>query len=161
MVGNYWIFKVKDETGGLYGRRGNVIFEHRTEEGFWAIRERSENGKQESNVALLQKGDYALFYLVRKEGSIFVGTCVLVSGFTQLSEEQAKTLVHKEYIDWHQGVFIKDVDKWVKPLSIGYLRGKESLAQGGVNVGSHFQGSIKKISRNDYNAILHEHELVL
>jgi hypothetical protein len=159
MTGNFWIFKVKDEMGGLYGRRGYVIFEHRAKECFWAIKERSENGKLEPNAALLKKGDRALFYLVGKGTSRFLGSCVLDSGFTQLSSEQAKFIVHKEFIDHDQGVFIKDVDKWPKPLLVDLLR-KESLVQQGINIGAHFQGSIKKIDRKDYDAILHEHELV-
>lgn len=158
---NYWIFKVKDEAGGLYGRRGCDIFGHRTKEGFWAIRERSEDGKLEANVGFLEMGDYAVFYLVGKGGSRFLGTCVLDSGYTRLDAEQAKNIVHREYIDSNQGVFIKNVDKWAKPLPVECLRGKESLAHGGGNFGAHFQGSIKKIKRKeDYDAILHEHELV-
>jgi predicted RNA-binding protein with PUA-like domain len=159
MVANYWIFKVEDEVGGLFGRRGYVIFDHRTSEGFWAIREHAANGKLEAKASQLQKGDYALFFLVDKDGSQFVGTCMLDSGFMQLSEEQAKNLVHREFIDWNQGVFIKDVDKWAEPLPIKYLREKESFRQSGVKVGTHFQGRIKKIEQKDYVVILHEHEL--
>ncbi len=157
---NYWIFKVKDEVGGLYGRRGYNIFEHRTKEGFWAIKERSENGKQEVNIPLLKQGDHVLFYLVHKDGSRFLGSCIIDSAYTQLNETQTKMLVHHEFIDSDQGVFIKEVDKWSKPLPIECLKGKESLAHRGGKVGSHFQGSIKKIERVDYEAILHEHELV-
>jgi hypothetical protein len=154
---NYWIFKVKDEMGGLYGRRGYVIFEHRTKEGFWAIRECSEKGKPEANIELLEKGDHAVFYLVGKGGSRFLGTCILDSGYTRLNAEQTKRIVHNEYIDSDQGVFIKEVDKWAKPLPVECLRGKESVG----NFGAHFQGSIKKIKRKeDYDALLHEHELV-
>jgi hypothetical protein len=159
MVANYWIFKVKDEVGGLFGRRGYVIFNHRTNEGFWAIRERTANGKLEARAFQLRKGDYALFYLVDKDSNRFVGTCILDSGFMELSEEQAKNLVHREFIDWNQGVFIKDVDTWAKSLPIKYLREKEASGQRAAKVGTHFQGSIKKINRQDYAAILHEHEL--
>ena len=159
MVINYWIFKVKDEIGGLFGRRGHIIFDHRTSEGFWAIRERAVNGKLEAKASQLKKGDYAVFYLVDKDSNRFVGTCILDSGFTQLSEEQAKNIVHREFIDWNQGVFIKDVHKWAKPLPIKYLKEKESLGQRGVKVGTHFQGSIKEIDNKEYVAILNEHEL--
>jgi hypothetical protein len=157
---NYWIFKVKDEVGGLYGRRGYVIFEHRAKEGFWAIKEQSARGKPEINIDLLEKGDHALFYLIGKGGSRFLGTCVLDSSYTQLDEEQTKQFVHIEYIDSDKGVFIKNVDKWVKPVPIEALRGKDTLAHKGGTVGAHFQGAIKKIERKDYSVILHEHELI-
>jgi hypothetical protein len=121
--------------------------------------EYAANGKLEAKASQLQKGDYALFYLVDKDSGRFVGNCVLDSGFVQLSEEQAKSLVHREFIDWNQGVFIKNVDKWTVPLPIKYFREKESLGQKTVKVGTHFQGSIKKIDRKDYVAILREHEL--
>jgi predicted RNA-binding protein with PUA-like domain len=158
---NYWIFKVKDEVGGLYGRRGFNIFEHRTQECFWGIREFSEKGKREANIDLLKKGDYAVFYLVAKEGSRFLGTCILDSGYTRLDEEQAKKIVHREYIDCDQGVFLRDVDRWAKPLPIENLRGKDSFVAMGGKLGSFFQGSIKKIKHpEDYSTIIKEHKLM-
>ena len=113
----------------------------------------------ETNLELLAKDDHAVFYLIGKGGSRFLGTCILESGYTKLNEEQSKKLVHTEYIDSDQGVFVKNVEKWEKPLPIECLRGKASLAHRGGNVGAHFQGAIKKIERKDYYAILHEHEL--
>jgi hypothetical protein len=158
---NYWIFKVKDEIGGLYGRRGYVIFEHRTNEGFWAIREKSDHGKLEANLTLLAKGDRVIFYSIGKGGGCFLGTCILDSGYTQLNEDQTKKLVHSEFIDSDKGVFIKNVDKWHKPLPIECMRGKKSLSHKGINVGTHFQGSTKKIKSTEYDAILQEHEIAL
>jgi hypothetical protein len=158
-VTNYWIFKVKDEVGGLYGRRGYAIFEHRTQEGFWAIKERSENGKPEVNLPLLKQGDHALFYLVHKDGGRFIGNCILDSAYTQLDETQKKLLIHRDFIDSDQGVFVTAVDKWSKPLPIECLKGKEAFAHRGGKVRSHFQGGIKKIDLMEYEAILHEHKL--
>ncbi len=158
---NYWIFKVKDELGGLYGRRGWVIFDHRAKEGFWSIKERAE-GKPEPNAALLQKGDKAIFYLISKgkDESKFIADCTLDSEFVQLDEAQTTALVHREFIDSDQGVFIKDVHKWNKPLPVGNLKGKDGFVHRTCSVGSHFQGSLKKIEKIDYEAIMHEHECV-
>jgi hypothetical protein len=156
---NYWIFKVKDEMGGLYGRRGWAIFDHRSKEGFWSIKERSE-GKPEPNTEQLQKGDKAIFYLIGKgkDESKFIADATIDSTFTQLDEAQTKQLVHPDFIDTDQGVFIKDVHKWGKSLPIGVLKGKDGLVHQTVNVGSHFQGRLKKIEKADYEAIMHEHE---
>jgi hypothetical protein len=114
---NYWVFKVRDEVGGIYGRAGMDIFLHRTSEGFWVIRECSPEGKPERNLSDLAKGDLALFYLVAKTGNRFIGACTVDSAYQKLDAERTKVLVHREFIDSPQGVFIKDVERWSKSLS--------------------------------------------
>ncbi len=159
---NYWIFKVKDETGGIYGRRGWAIFEHRLKEHFWGIPELTEKGKPEANLTELQPGDHALFYLISKErGGRFLGSAVLDSEFVHLNEEQTQQLVHKEFIDHAQGVFLRDAKKWNKPIALDYLREKVSFISGGTKAGLFFQGSLKKIKNpSDYHDIMREHELI-
>jgi hypothetical protein len=158
---DYWIFKVKDEVGGLYGRRGSAIYEHRMHDGFWALKEQNGKGRLETNVSLLKKGDHVVFYVVGLGGSRFLGTAVLDSGFVTLDTEQAKKFVHREYLDWDQGVFLKDINKWTKPLTMEALRGKESFVANGGKFSAFFQGRIKKISRKEYETIFSEHELVI
>jgi predicted RNA-binding protein with PUA-like domain len=162
LVLNYWIFKVKEEEGGLWRRNGFEIFEHRTRECFWGIREYNEKGRLEARVGELQKGDYVVFYLVGKNGSRFLGTCVLDSGFERLNPDRAKKIIHREYLDLEEGVSLKEVDKWAKPLSIECLRGKDSFVAKGGKFGSYFQGSIKRIrTKEEYDTIIREHELMV
>lgn len=161
MVHDYWVFKVKDEVGGIYGRRGYIIFEHRIKEQFWGIKERDENGRAQPNLDLLKKDDYVVFYLVGKSAGRFVGTCRLDSGYEQLTEEQRMKIFHGEYLDYDRGVFLRDVDKWAKSLPVESLRGKESFVAAGGKLGAYFQGSIKKLKSGEaYHIILREHELV-
>jgi|SRR3990170_6498385 len=162
LITAYWVFKVKTEEGGLWRRTGLNIFEHRIKECFWGIHEYSENGRLDANVRGLKKGDCVVFYLVGKGGSSFLGTCVLDSDFEKLDPEKAKKIIHREYLDWDQGVFLKEVSKWAKPLPIECLRGKKSFVAGGGKFGSYFQGSIKKIKhREEYDTIVREHELMI
>jgi len=162
LVVEYWIFKVKTEEGGLWRRTGQDIFNHRTKELFWGIREYGENERLEANVRNLKKGDRAVFYLVGKGGSSFLGTCVLDSGFERLNPEKAKEIVHREFLDCETSVFLKAVDRWAKPLPMECLRGKDSFVAGGGKFGSYFQGSIKKIKhKEEYDTIIHEHELMI
>ena len=151
---------MKDEVGGLYGRRGFAIYDHRMQDGFWAIKEQNEKGRLETNLGLLKKDDQVLFYLVGLGGSRFQGTAVLDSGFVTLNSEEAKKIVHREYLDWDQGVFLKEIKKWVKPLPMEALRGKESFVADGGTITPFFQGAIKKISSKEYGIIFREHELV-
>lgn len=162
MATNYWIFKVKTEEGGLYRRTGQDIFNHRTKELFWGIREYGENGRLETNAKNLEKGDRSVFYLVGKGGSSYLGTSVLDSGFERLNAEKSKEIVHREFLDCETGIFLKEVDRWVKPLPIKCLRGKDSFVVGGGKFGSYFQGSIKKIKhKQEYDTIIREHELMV
>ena len=157
---SYWIFKVQDEVGGLFGRRAFAIFDHRAGERFWGIREYNQKGKLEAHVNELKEGDHVIFYLVEKGKSRFVGTSVLASGYQMLDEEKEKELVHSDFIDHNQGVFLKDVEKWAKPLPADSIKDNPSFAHSGGNLGAFFQGSIKIIKRaEDYNAIIREHKL--
>jgi hypothetical protein len=159
---NYWVFKVKDEVGGIYGRRGFAIFDHRSSEGFWALKTQDEKGRLDPNVGLLKKGDSVIFYLVGQGGSRFVGTCVLDSGFVKLDAEKAEQIVHREYLDWDEGVYIKEVKKWARPLPIESLRGKDSFVSVGGKFGAYFKGSIRKIkNKQEYETIIREHELMV
>ena len=158
---NYWIFKVQEEVGGLYRRTGMDIFIHRIKECFWGIREYDKSGKLNSKVALPKEGDFVLFYLVGKEeGGSFVGTAVLDSGYVRLDDEQAKRVVHGEFVDCDQGFLLRQTEKWAKPLPVENLRGKGGFTSTG-NFGSFFQGNIKRIKRSqDYETIVEEHELM-
>ena len=129
---------------------------------FWGIKERSESGRLEAYVGELKKDDRVVFYLVGAKGSSFLGTCVLDSGFERLDPEIAKKIMHRDFLDWNEGVFLREIDKWAKPLPIENLREKGPFATGGGKFGPFFQGTIKKIKRKaEYDTIIHEHELVV
>jgi len=156
---DYWIFKVQDEAGGIFARRGIDLFEHRINEGFWSIRDYNENGKLNSKVSSLKKGDLAVFYLIDKEDSCFLGSCVLDSDCLRLDAEQTKKLVHREYLDSNQGVFLKSMTRWARSLPVNCLRGK---AVNGGNFSSYFQGSFKRLKHpQDFHTIIREHKLML
>jgi hypothetical protein len=159
---DYWIIKVKTEEGGLWRRTGAEIFDHRTKEGFWGIREYDEKGRAEANARKLKKGDFAVFYLIGRDRSSFLGTAVLDSGFERLNPEKAREIVHREYLDCETGVFLKELCRWAKPLPMECLRGKDSFVVGGGKFGSYFQGSIKKIKhKGEFDTIVREHELMV
>jgi hypothetical protein len=160
LANNYWIFKVKEETGGIYRVPGIEIFRHRVQDGFWGIRERADNGKQEAHLSELKKTDCVLFFLVGAKGCSFLGTCKLNSEFTKLDEVTAREIVHGDFLDQPEGVFIKDIDKWSKPLPLEAFRGKESFVPGGGKIGAFFKGYIKKIKhQEEYDIVIREHEL--
>jgi hypothetical protein len=158
MAINYWIFNVKKDENRKYSRKGIEIYNHRMcKDHFWGIKEFTKSGRRTPNVTYLKREDNVLFYLVGEEGHCFLGTCVLDSSFRQLTNEEVKQLTHEEFLDWNQGVFLKDIEKWQKPLPIESLRGKVSFVPISQHYGSYLQGSIKKISEFNYNTIIHEH----
>lgn len=160
MEKNYWIFNVKDAKNDKYTKTGLQIYDHRMPENFWGIRECTADGKITGNITYLKEGDIVVFYLVGMNGHCFLGTCVLASGFRRLGREEAKKIIHEEYLDWEQGVSLKRVDKWDKPLPIKCLRGKVSFVPIDGKYGLYLQGSVKKISKPDYDTIVREHELI-
>jgi hypothetical protein len=154
----YWIFNVRDDRNDQFSRKGIEIYEHNMKDGFWGLRGTVKDGKKAANVSRLRKGDKVVFYLVGSGGQCFLGTCVIDSAFRSLTLKEISVIVHKEYLDWNQGVFISDIDQWKNPLPIKQLRGKISVVPKGKNYGSYLQGSVKSISKQDYITIISEHE---
>ena len=161
MATKYWVFKVKEEVGGLYRRSGFEVYSHRMNDRFWGIREDSEKSKGAADLSQLEKGDFALFYLVEPgRESHFLGTASLDSGFEKLDTDKAKILIHKEFLDTDQGVFLTAIDKWEKHLSVECLRGKGPFGDGRVKFSPFFKGNVKKLgSREDYEIIISEHKI--
>ena len=164
MLNNYWIFKVKNDSNEEYARTGLEIFQHRMPENFWGLREHNDAGRKTPNVAHLKNGDCILFYLVGKY--CFLGTRVLKSTFrSNLTPEELKPITHPQYLDWKTGVFLEELtsdDDWSKkPLSIERVRGKVDFVPCDNNWGQHLRGSITKISREDFEAVIREHMLFI
>lgn len=163
MTANYWVFKVKEETGGLYLRPGADIYNHRMQDAFWSFREIVENEKSNSDIQQLQKDDNVVFYLIESgRESRFLGTALLDSTFEKLDAVKAKKIIHKEYLDFDQGVFLKSINKWVMPLPVDALRGKGAFGDGRAKFGQFFKGSIKKLNGiQEYETIIHEYKELL
>lgn len=159
-MSNYWIFNVKDDQNEKYQKKGIAIYNHRMHENFWGLREYISNGRKAANIDSLKDGDNVVFYLIGNEGHRFLGTCILASSFKNLTKEEIAKLTHEEYLDWNQGVFLRDVDQWNKTLPIERLRGKVPFVPVDQNYGSYFQGSVKRISKLDYDTIVQEHEIM-
>jgi len=158
----YWVFKVKEETGGLYRRSGIEIYNHRMADGFWGLKEDSDKIKESAIFDQLEKGDRIVFYLVEAgRESRFLGTATLSSGIEKLDEEKAKTIVHKDYLDSDRGVFINAIDKWKNYLSVECLRGKGPFGDGRVKFSPFFKGNVKQLgSRSEFEIIFQEHMIV-
>ncbi len=146
---NCWIFKVKDDTDGKYTRKGFDIYKHRMRDSAWGLRKYDKNGRRMPNIDKLKRGDKVLFYLGGKDGHCFLGTCSLDSAFQNLME----IAVHEEYLDWKQGVILSNIRQWTAFLPIERLRGKVRFVPVGENYGSYIQGSITRISPEDYDTV--------
>jgi len=58
---------------------------------------------------------------------------------------------------WNHGVDLKNIAIWNTTLPIDRLRGKVSFVPDDQNYGSFLQGSVKRISRSNYQTIIVEH----
>ena len=150
---HYWILKVRDESNGKYTLTGMQIFKHRMGEKAWGIRELTEKGRKTPNASNLKPDDKVLFYLCGKGGKCFIGSGTLDSEIGEL----VKSVFHEEFLDWITGVTFSSVDPWSRRLPIEVLRGKVYFVPERENYGSYIQGSVTKISKEDYETILREH----
>ena len=156
---NYWVFKVTEEVGGLFLRSGIEIYNHRMQDAFWGINLNQE--KTKTKAQQLEEGDHVVFYLVAK-GHLnrFLGTAVLNSKLKNLDPDEAKNVVHKEFLDYESGVLLKSIDKWVNFVSVEDIRGKGIFASGKA-FSQFFEGSIKKLkNQEEFNTIIQEYYLL-
>jgi hypothetical protein len=153
---NYWIFKVRDDSNGNETLTGVKIFNHRMLDKAWGIKEFTEKGRKTPNSGKLEKNDKVLFYLCGKEGYCILGNAVLDTGFG----ESLKSVFHSEYNDWVKGVRLSIVDPWTAYLPVENLRGKVHFVPEGENFGSYIQGSITKISKEDYETVIQENKKI-
>jgi len=157
----YWVFKVKQEVGGLYCRSGTEIYEHRMTDGFWGIKEDPAKSKSVDSLESLEKGDHVIFYLVEPgQESRFLGTATIDSNYHKIDSEKEAKIIHKAYLDCDQGVFLKEIDRWSSSLSVENLRGKGPFGDGRARFGPFFQGSVKLLeSAEAFETIINEHKL--
>ena len=147
---NYWIFKVNDDSNEKYSLKGIQIYNHRMDtDRAWGIKEYKENGSMASNVVSLENGDKVVFYLCGQKGHCFLGKAKLESGYPLID-----IVVHEEFLDWKRGVKLIDIEKWNQPVPIKQLEGELSFfVKGDKNWGSHLQGAITRITKEDYDII--------
>ncbi len=156
---NYWVFKVMEETGGLFRRSGIEIYNHRIKDHFWAIKTNPDKAVNFTKIAELKEGDYSVFYLVEKgrEGR-FLGTANLGSGYRKLDPEEEKRILHKEFLDSNYGVSLAKVDNWPNPLPVDALRGVGAFT-GGRSFSQFFEGNIKRLrDQSEFETILQQHK---
>ena len=92
--------------------------------------------------------------------SVETGTATLESALEKLDAEKAKAIIHQDFLDTDQGVFLTGIDKWAKHLSVECLRGKGPFGDGRVKFSPFFKGSLKQLeSREDYEIIIQEHKI--
>jgi hypothetical protein len=92
------------------------------------------------------------FYLCGQKGHCFLGIAKLESGYPLKD-----IVVHEEFLDWKEGVELTDTEKWNRPVPIKQLEGELSFfAKGDKNWGSHLQGAITRITKEDYDKIKDE-----
>lgn len=150
---NYWIFTVKDAKIETFRKKGIEIYKQRMSDAFWGL------GKNVSNRARLREGDRVVFYLGGPGGQRFLGTCALASDYYKLSKQEKRELDHGRFFQPNFGVRLTDVDVWDSSEPIRPLMRKLPFIRNPNQWGSYLQGSIRRISEDDYHVIVSTHEL--
>lgn len=150
---NHWLFTVKDAKIGTMKKKGIEIYRQRMADRFWGL------GERVSNRYYLEPGDKVVFYLAGIDGHKLLGTCILDSGYYALSEEDKQNLWHGPFFRSAHGVWLKEVRAWKSPKSIHSLIRKLQFIEDPFVWGTYLQGSIRRISDDDYNTIVQPEEL--
>lgn len=152
-MAKYWIFPVKDNKIGTIKKKGIEIYMQRMSDRFWGLNEKS------SNRFYLEPSDRIVFYLAGIGGHMFLGTCILDSRYYKLSEEEKRQFWHGPFFQATHGVRLKDIRIWRPSKSIHPLIKKLKFIKDPLEWGTYLQGSIRKISEDDYITIVQPDEL--
>ena len=141
-----WIFNVKNDNN----IKGEDIYDHRMQDGFWGLHKLTGSGKRTANVASLREGDKVLFYWVGKDGQRFLGTCVLASIWRELKPDETDKR-HDDWGDWPEGVDLKkeSIENW--------KRAHSTLSIERLPFITIKQGSVIKITPEEYDRVIREH----
>jgi MoxR-like ATPase len=143
-IPNYWIFVVTDKSE--QDLNAKQILATRMEDKLWGL-----NAKTPSRT-LLRKNDRVVFSYGAKE---FLGTGILDSDPFELTEEQRNQFSHdNEFLKTNFGVRLRDTEFWQDPKHVSKYVDVLSFIKNKKRYMSHFQGGIRKLSKEDYDSIL-------
>lgn len=142
----YWIFVVRDRRD--LGLTADDILTIRTTDKFWALNKNTRNREK------IRKGDRVVFSNGAKE---FIGSAILTSDSFELSEEENKRMSHGKFLT-DFGVNLNDIKKWKDPKQVDKLVNTLSFIHNKQHPESYFQGGIKSITREEFEAITGLHD---
>lgn len=137
---NYWIFIVTDQP--KLKRSAEEVYQIRMNDKFWGLKKGTPYRQS------LKKGDKVVFSNGIKE---FLGTAILDSQSFELDEDQKRNFSHNNNLYFTDyGVLLRDIKIWEKPLEVKQLIDNLSFIKNKLQYHTHFQGGIRKISKEDY-----------
>lgn len=125
--------------------KGLDIYLQRMKDGFWGLNPKA------ANITHLAPNDIVVFYLVGEYN--FLGTAVLDSENYKLSQMERQDLWHNKFFTAKNGVRLRDVIVWSKPISIRPIITSLKFIVNPNIWGAYLQGSIRKISLEDFKTI--------
>jgi MoxR-like ATPase len=146
---NYWIFIVADRPE--FKLEAANILQTRMNDRFWGLNKGTPFRGQ------LKKGDKIIFSHGAK---LFIGRATLDSDSFELSTQQKDAYSHgQEFYTTEYGVALTDMESWTegRPIenyleSLSFVKKKEQYPV-------YFQGGIKRVSKDEYEAIVAEKKL--
>ena len=144
----YWVLVVKDHRS-REGRHipAMDILHNRVRYGFWAISKRNVfRGK-------VKPGDLGVFYVASRDARVFAGDCVIKS------ESKPLDSFHRSLIEGFPSTMLDyyfeiEGRLWREPKQAREYAVKLSFVRNKARWGSYFQGSVKPISKQDYEVLL-------
>lgn len=145
---NYWIFVVVDHKVGNRFLWAERVLERRLRKRFWALNPKT------SHFGDLQEGDKALFYAQGRYPRGFAGSATLASKPHPLKPEQMEELRGEPSQFFTHAVELSQDERFIHPKTIRELGDRISFKGVMVRKEPYFRGSIKKLSREQYDMII-------
>lgn len=134
----------RDQEGRLIKAR--EVFENRVQYRFWSFNKRAGNLKK------LKCDDLVLFYVAEK-GGLIVGKGALASDPYPISNIEYKLALGLPSKNFDYIVDLKNIEVWPVPVEFKRVYEKLSFIKDKSKPYVYLQGSIKRLSEEDYNFI--------
>lgn len=144
----YWVFVVKDHV--FEGRTipAVEVLANRVKNKFWSLNSRAPN------VRNLSEGDHVLFYVTSVSGRGFMGKGVLAGPAHPITIEQRFHIIGVPSINFDYAVEFSEAEMWPRLVRLDEVRERLSILRGRRNPAAVFRGSIRRISREDYENVV-------
>ena len=151
----YFLFLVKDHRDQGKVIKAEEVLENRVKYRFWSF------SKRAGNLKSLKRGDQILFYLAGRQGRRIVGRGVVASNPYPMSDLERDLALGSPSKKYDYVVDLMDVELW--PVAVDFEKVYEHLSfirdKGKPYL--YLQGSIKRLSEEDFNLICNTAKLLM
>jgi len=138
---------VKDHREGGRPVAARDVFMNRVKYRFWSF------SKHAANLKKIRIGDRVVLYVGGPKGGYFAGNATIASNPYPMSKIERDLTMGTPSKSFDYIVDLMDVEVWEKPVSFKDVCERLALIKDKTMPGAYLQGSVKKLSEEEFNML--------